>query len=114
VLRVALSPLLLGAAAAYGTLVGWSHEAQTVLYLAAAATIFVQIAEPMQAAFQATERMEYLAYSDILSKSGQGLVGIAVVLAGFGTIGVTACWAVMTGVVVVLDLYWLRGYLRID
>ena len=43
--------------------------------LAAAATIFVQIAEPLQAGFQAIERMEYLAYSDIISKSGQGLVG---------------------------------------
>jgi PST family polysaccharide transporter len=85
-----------------------------VLYLAAAATIFVQIAEPLQAGFQATERMEYLAYSDVISKSGQGLVGIVVVLLGFGTIGVTACWALMTGIVVVLDLYWLHGLVRID
>src|SRR4029077_6515142 len=83
-------------------------------YFAAAATIFVQIAEPLQAGFQATERMEYLAYSDIISKSGQGLVGIVVVLLGFGAVGVTACWAGMTGIVVLLDLYWLRDKLRID
>lgn len=114
VLRVVLSPLLIVGAIVYGELVGWDHDAQVVLYLATAATIFVQIAEPMQAGFQATERMEYLAYSDIISKSGQGLVGIVIVLLGFGTIGVTACWAVMTGVVVVLDLYWLRGLVRID
>ena len=114
VLRVVLSPLLIVAAVAYGELVGWTGDAQTVLYLAAAATLFVQIAEPLQAGFQATERMEYLAYSDIISKSGQGLVGIVIVLLGFGTVGVTACWAVMTGVVVVLDLYWLHGLVRID
>jgi O-antigen/teichoic acid export membrane protein len=36
------------------------------------------------------------------------------VLLGFGTIGVTACWALMTGIVVVLDLYWLHGLVRID
>ena len=114
VLRVVLSPLLIVGAVVYGQLVGWGHDAEIVLYLAAAATIFVQIAEPLQAGFQATERMEYLAYSDIISKSGQGLVGIVVVLLGFGTIGVTACWAVMTGVVVVLDLYWLRSLVRID
>jgi O-antigen/teichoic acid export membrane protein len=114
ILRIVLSPLLIVAAVVYGELVGWTGDAQTVLYLAAAATLFVQIAEPLQAGFQATERMEYLAYSDIISKSGQGLVGIVIVLLGFGTVGVTACWAVMTGVVVVLDLYWLRGLVRID
>jgi O-antigen/teichoic acid export membrane protein len=114
VLRVVLSPLVLGAAAAYGEVVGWDREAKLVLYLAAAATMFVQVAEPFQAGFQATERMEYLAYSDVISKSGQGLVGIVVVLAGFGVIGVTACWTAMTALVVLLDLYWLRGHLRVD
>ena len=114
VLRVILSPLIFGAALVYGQIVDWGHEAMIVLFLAAAATVFVQIAEPLQAGFQATERMEYLAYSDIISKSGQGLVGIVVVLIGFGTIGVTACWAVMTGLVVLLDLYWLRGVVHLD
>src|SRR5215216_5538020 len=114
VLRVVLSPLLIVGAIVYGQLVGWGHEAEIVLYLAAAATIFVQIAEPLQAGFQSTERMEYLAYSDVISKSGQGLVGIVIVLLGFGTIGVTGCWAVMTAIVVLLDLYWLRGLVRLD
>jgi O-antigen/teichoic acid export membrane protein len=114
VLRVAMSPALFAATVVYGQIVGWGRDATIVLYLAAAATIFVQIAEPLQAAFQATERMEYLAYSDIISKSGQGLVGIVVVLLGFGTIGVTSCWAVMAGLVVLLDIYWLRGRVRID
>jgi O-antigen/teichoic acid export membrane protein len=114
VMRVLLSPVILVAAFAYGQVVGWDQDARTVLYLAAAATIFVQIAEPLQAAFQSLEQMQYLAYSDVISKSGQGLVGIVVVLLGAGTIGVTACWAIMTGLVVVLDLWWLRGRLRVD
>ena len=113
ILRVVLSPLLIAGAIVYGELVHWHGDARTVLYLATAATLFVQIAEPLQAGFQATERMEYLAYSDIISKSGQGLVGIVVVLLGAGTVGVTACWAVMTGIVVLLNLYWLRGLVRI-
>jgi O-antigen/teichoic acid export membrane protein len=61
VLRVVLSPLLIAASFAYGQIVGWDHDARIVLYLAAAATIFVQIAEPLQAGFQSTERMEYFA-----------------------------------------------------
>jgi O-antigen/teichoic acid export membrane protein len=114
VLRVLSAPIVLGAAIAYGQIVDWSDHAKLALYLAAAAQICVQVAEPMQAAFQAVERMEYLAYSDVINKSAQGLLGIAVVLAGAGVIGVMTCWFVMTAVVVVLDLYWLRGLVHID
>jgi O-antigen/teichoic acid export membrane protein len=114
VLRIISSPVVLGAAIAYGEIVGWGREQRIALYLAAAAQVFVQIAEPMQAAFQSLERMEYLAYSDVINKSAQGLLGIIVVLAGAGVIGVMACWFVMTAVVVGLDLYWLRGLLKID
>ena len=114
VLRIALTPLVIGGAIAYGEIAGWGSHEKVVLYLAAAATVFVQIAEPLQAAFQSIERMEYLAYSDVINKSAQGLLGIIVVLAGAGTIGLMTCWLVMTAVVVVLDAYWLRGLVRID
>jgi O-antigen/teichoic acid export membrane protein len=114
VLRIALTPLVLGAAIAYGEIVGWGGQELLVLYLAAAATVFVQLAEPLQAAFQSLERMEYLAYSDVINKSAQGLLGIIVVLAGAGVVGIMTCWLVMTAVVLVLDAYWLRGLLRID
>jgi O-antigen/teichoic acid export membrane protein len=36
------------------------------------------------------------------------------VLAGAGVVGVMTCWLVMTGVVLVLDAYWLRGLMRVD
>jgi O-antigen/teichoic acid export membrane protein len=114
VLRALSAPIVFGAAIVYGQVVGWDHNAQVALYLAAAAQICVQIAEPMQASFQALERMEYLAYSDVINKSAQGLLGIVVVLAGFGVIGVMTCWFVMTAVVVVLDAYWLRGLVHVD
>lgn len=114
VLRTLLAPVVFVGAFVYGDLVHWDANARHVLYLAAAATVLTQLAEPLQAAFQASERMEFLAYSDVISKSGQGLVGIAVVLAGAGTVGVTACMAVMAGLVVLIDLHWLRGRIRID
>jgi len=114
VLRVVSAPLVLGGAFAFGQLAGWDHTAKLALYLAAVGQIFIQVAEPMQAAFQARERMEYLAYSDVINKSAQGLLGIAVVLAGFGVIGVMVCWFVMAGVVVVLDAYWLHALVRLE
>jgi O-antigen/teichoic acid export membrane protein len=114
VLRLALTPLFVGGALAYAQFADISNTAETVLYLAVAATIFTQVAEPMQAAFQAIERMEFLAYSEVINKSAQGLVGVAVALAGLGAIGITGTWAAMTALVIVLDVLWLRRRVRID
>ena len=114
VARTVLSPLVFGAAFVYGHIVHWHGDTLVVLYLAAAASVLIQIAEPLQAGFQASEEMQYLAYSDIISKSGQGLVGIAVVLLGAGATGVTGCMAAMAGIVILLDAYWLRGRFRVD
>jgi O-antigen/teichoic acid export membrane protein len=114
VLRLLLSPLFLVAVIVWGHFAGYSHDGTTVLYLAGAATMLTLLAEPMQAAFQAVERMEYLAYSDVISKSTQGLVGIVLAVMGFGAIGFAGCWMVMAGVVLVLDALWLRRYFPLD
>jgi O-antigen/teichoic acid export membrane protein len=109
VLRVALAPLFVLAALAYLRFADVGGDARVVLWLAVAATILTQVAEPLQAAFQALERMEYLAYSDVISKSAQGLLGVVLAVAGFGAVAITGCWAAMAAVVVVLDVVWLRG-----
>ena len=114
VLRLVLSPLFLAGVLLYAKFAGHGHEGRLVLYLVAGATLLTLLAEPMQAAFQAIERMEYLAYSDVINKSMQGLVGIVLVVLGFGAVGFAGCWMVMSGVVIVLDALWLRRYLPID
>jgi len=57
--------------------------------------------------------MEYLAYSEVISKSSQGLLGIVLAAMGLGAVGFAACWMVMSGVVIVLDAVWLRRYCRV-
>lgn len=114
VLRLVLTPLLIASAVVYGRIAGYDDEATLVLYLAVAATIFLQLAEPLQAGFQAIERMEYLAYSEVINKSAQGLLGVALAVLGFREVGITACWMTMAGVVLVLDAVWLRRHVRID
>ena len=109
VLRIALAPLFALAALAYLRFADVGGDARVVLWLAVAATILTQVAEPLQAAFQALERMEYLAYSDVISKSAQGLLGVVLAVAGFGAVAITGCWAAMAAVVLVLDVVWLRG-----
>jgi O-antigen/teichoic acid export membrane protein len=114
VLRLLLLPLFLVAVIVYAHFAHYGHDGTVVLFLAAGATMLTLIAEPLQAAFQATERMKYLAYSDIINKSAQGLVGIVLALIGLGALGFAGCWLVMSGVVVAVDVFWLARYFRLN
>jgi O-antigen/teichoic acid export membrane protein len=99
---------------AYAQLVAYGHDGTLVLYLAAVATVLTMLAQPMQAAFQAIERMEYLAYSEVVNKSAQGLLGIALALLGLGAVGFAGCWMVMSAVVLVLDVVWLGRHVPLS
>jgi O-antigen/teichoic acid export membrane protein len=114
VLRVLLAPLFFVAVLVYAQFAHYGSEGNLVLYLASAATVLTLLAEPMQAGFQALERMEYLAYSDVINKSAQGLLGVGLVLLGFRAVGITACWMVVSGVVIFLDVLWLRPHVAVS
>jgi O-antigen/teichoic acid export membrane protein len=114
VLRLLLAPVFAGGIIVYAHFAHYGHDATLVLYLAALAGILTLLAEPMLAGFQAIERMKYLAYSDVINKSSQGLVGIALVFLGFRAIGLTASMAVIGAGVFVLDLVWLRRFFPLD
>ena len=113
VMRLLMAPVVMLAAVAYARLVGDGSEATIVLYLAAATTVLTLLAEPMQAMFQSIERMQYLAYADVINKSLQSVGGIGLVLAGFGAIAVTGDMAVSAAVVILVCFVWLRPWLRV-
>jgi O-antigen/teichoic acid export membrane protein len=114
ILRIATAPLVGVAAVVWARVAGDGHQAATVLYLITAMTVLTLITEPLQAAFQAIERMKYLAYADIINKSAQSLIGIALVLAGFKVVGIAANMAIIAVVVLVLTAWWLRPHFRVD
>jgi O-antigen/teichoic acid export membrane protein len=114
VLRVILMPLTAVGAVVFAHLAHYGHERSTILYLAVAMTVLTLLAEPMQAAFQAMERMQYLAYADIVNKTAQSVIGIALVLVGFRAVGTVANMAIIAGVVAVLLGSWLRRFMRVD
>jgi O-antigen/teichoic acid export membrane protein len=89
-------------------------EAAVVLYLAAGVAMCTLLAEPVQAAFQAIERMEYLAYADVVNKALLTGCGIALVLIGFRTTALVALMFGASAVVLALSLSWSRRYFRID
>jgi O-antigen/teichoic acid export membrane protein len=55
-----------------------------------------------------------MAYSDVINKSAQALLGVALALLGFREVGIAACAMTAAGVVLFLNALWLRGHLRID
>jgi O-antigen/teichoic acid export membrane protein len=114
ILRIAVAPIVGVAAVVWARLAGDGHEAATVLYLITAMTVLTLITEPLQAAFQAIERMKYLAYADIINKSAQSLIGIALVLVGFKVVGIAANMAIISCVVLVLTFWWLRPHFAVD
>jgi O-antigen/teichoic acid export membrane protein len=114
VLRIVMIPVFVASALVYGHLAHYRGQASMVLWLAIGATFLTLLADPLQSAFQAKERMEYMALGDVINKSAQGLVGIALVLLGAGAVGLTGSWLVVSGVVVVLSAFWIRPLVRIQ
>lgn len=111
-LRIVMLPALLLGATLYSSFSGFGGQQRLVILLATGATAITLLAEPMQAVFQASTRMEFLAYSEVVSKSAQGLLGVLLALVGLGAVGLTAAWLVVSGVVLVLDAWWIRPSAR--
>ena len=114
VLRLMLVPVVAIGAIVWVRFTHYSREATVVLYLITTLTILVLLAEPFHAGFQAIERMKYMAYADVIYKSAQCIIGIALVMIGFKAIGVAANMAIMAAVALALNALWLRRYIRID
>jgi O-antigen/teichoic acid export membrane protein len=114
IVRLGLTPLFMAAIFVWAQLANYSTEGKLVLYLSGGATVLFLLTEPAQSFFQAIERMHYRAIGDAINKAAQGLLGIALTVAGFGAIGFAACWLVMSGVVLVLSLRWARRYVRLE
>ena len=112
--RLLLAPLFVGAVLVWVHFAHYSSKGTLVLYLVAGATLLMMLTEPIQGAFQAIERMQYLALGDAIDKSAQGLLGIVLALIGFGVVGFAGCWLVMSAIVMVLSIRWLSRFERLE
>ena len=114
VMRLTLTPVIVLAAVVWGRVAHFNQEATIVLYLITAMTVFVLLSDPILAAFQAIERMQYIAYANVIMKTTQSLIGVALVMVGFRAIGIAASMAIVAAVVFALTALWLTRHLRID
>jgi O-antigen/teichoic acid export membrane protein len=99
---------------AYAWLAHFGDEETAVLLTFSGTTLILLIVEPIQAAFQAIERMQYLAYTDVLSKAGVTAGGIALVLLGFGPAALVRLGISVSAFALIMNLIWIRRYVRIQ
>lgn len=114
VLKLMLAPLMLIGAVTFVIFAHYGHEQTVAVYMAAAGSIALLVVDVQTGAFQSLERMHYIAYGNIIQKTGQSLIGIALAVAGLGATGIVANTTVLAFVVVLLQFTWLRRYMRID
>jgi O-antigen/teichoic acid export membrane protein len=114
VIRVACVPPCILLTFVYVRLGHFSAEQVLVLWLSTGISAFLLLLEPLQAAFQAIERMQYLAYAEVINKAITTGVGIALVLVGFKGTALVGVLLVAGGVVLALSAFWIRPYFHFD
>lgn len=108
--RLVLLPPSLGAVAVYTKLAHTGPELTLVIWLSAAAMLLGLFGGPFLAALQALERMQYLAYSDVLSKAVVAGASVALVLAGLRLVPLMVLGLVMAAVTLALSCWWGARY----
>ena len=103
--------VLLGAFAYFGR---FDAEQVTALYLGWGVCVLYVLFEPVQAGLQALEKMQYLAYSDILTKTCVSLVSVGLVVIGFRAIGLLTLSVVVLTIVLILHVRWMRKNFSTD
>ena len=114
VLRALIALPVLAAVIVIALVAGFGPEEALALALGWGMCIFFLIYEPVQATFQAREKMRYLAYADILTKTGVSIGGIALVLVGVRAIGLLVTSITVMALVMVVNFWWARNLVKID
>jgi O-antigen/teichoic acid export membrane protein len=123
IFRACMAPLVCVAVAIYARFADLSPVGNTVLYLTTAATLFYMLAEPALATFQGFERMQYLAYYDVLNKVFVSFGGIALALLCMRVfdltaldivVGLTILGMMVAGGSLAIAAVWARRMVTID
>lgn len=104
--RAAAIPLGFLAATVYGHVAGLDSQAMAVIYITAAATGCAVLMDVALATFQASERMQYIAYTDVGSKSLNTLGSVLLALAGFGIVAVSSFGVLVAVLALGVALRW--------
>ena len=112
--RVILALPMLAAVAAFARLGHMQGDQVPALYLGWAVAVLYLLFEPIQAGLQALEKMQYLAYADILTKTLVSLTSVVLVLVGVRAIGLLILTVIVLVAVLILHVGWMRKNFKID
>jgi O-antigen/teichoic acid export membrane protein len=114
ILRGALALPVLAILGGFARLGHFDREQVLALLLGWVICVLYLLFEPIQAGLQALEKMEFLAYSDILTKTCVSLVSVALVAFGFRAIGLLSLTAIVLAMVLILHLGWMRKNFSVE
>lgn len=113
-MRALLAIPMLGLLAAFARFGKFDQEQVIALYLGWGVCVLYVLFEPVQAALQAVEKMQYLAYADILTKTCVNLLSVALVVIGLRAIGLLSLSVVTLAIVLLMHVRWMRKYFATD
>lgn len=92
----------------------FSRDEAFALVLGGSMCVFFVVSEPIISALQAIEKMRYLAYATTLSSIVISVGSIGLVTLGVRADGLLLASVIVTGVVALLSLIWVREHFQID
>jgi O-antigen/teichoic acid export membrane protein len=110
VLRAVIAVPALAGVALVARFGRFDSQQAVALYLGFGMAIFFVVYEPIQAAFQARQQMQYLAYADMLTKGAVSVLAIGLVMVGALAFGLLVNSITVMLAVMVLNLFWLRRF----
>lgn len=92
----------------YAWLLHFSSEQTVLVALATAGMLVASLSGAFQAAFSGIERMEFLAYANIVGNGLASVLGCVLVLSGGGVIALLALDLMLSSTVLLLNVMWSR------
>lgn len=96
------------------TVIHASQELTVLIWLATAGTFVGFFGGPFNASFQALERMEYVAFANVLSRGAVAFASVVLVLVHYGPGHILAMTLFATALVTVLFWWWSRPLFGVD
>src|SRR5713101_6468181 len=114
VLRAILAVPMLIVLGSFADLGKFTPEQIEALFLGWMVCVLYLLFEPIQAGLQALEKMQYLAYSAILTKTCVSLVSVALVFFGYRAVGLLTLTVIVLAMVLLLHIVWMRRNFSVD
>jgi O-antigen/teichoic acid export membrane protein len=114
ILRFLLLPIGVAVTPLYVILTHAGTELTMVIWLSVGATLISLLATPLIFALQGFERLQFSAYSNMLTSGAVAIGGVGLVLAGYGVIPLMWLALIVSAVTACLAFFWIRPYFRID